>query len=66
MEGQMKEKEIQEGIELFQLDTDQSSAKEMSFEDIFTAYRNFSAYKAEPTIYSNNTTLPKNTREHRC
>ncbi len=62
----MKEKEIQEGIKLLRIDIGKCKAKEVMPEDIFTAYRNFSAYESKSTTYSSNTTSPRDGREHNC
>jgi len=65
--GIMEEIEIQEGLKVLQIDTENVQAeKPISDEDIFTAYRNFSAYTPTPTTYSNSSENPRKTRGYRC
>ena len=62
----MEEIEIQEGLKLLQIDRENTQVEEPISEDIFTAYRNFSAYSPAPTTYSNSTEDPRKTRGYRC
>jgi|ADurb_Oil_01_Slu_FD_contig_21_1165393_length_263_multi_3_in_0_out_0_1 hypothetical protein len=51
----MTEKDIREGIKFLHLD----ESDNRKCEDIFKAYRNFSAYQPAPSINSTGTSLPR-------
>ena len=67
----MTEKEIREGLKILKIKECPTGRTMERSEDVFTAYRTFSAYEPEPTLYSNGTSLryadiTKNYLPHGC
>ncbi|MFA7671260.1 MAG: hypothetical protein WCY53_03280 [Sphaerochaetaceae bacterium] len=62
----MEQEDIRNGLKLLRLDVENDKKNVVEYEDIFTAYRKFSAYKPEPTIYSDSSANPKKEKERQC
>lgn len=55
----MDQSDILNGLKLLRLNEENDKNNGVEYEDIFTAYRKFSAYKPQPTIYSDGSASPK-------